>query len=133
MHWDTSPALLTKLSEVTAQSEGHKSSPGPYAIFGTHPRSMHGSIALSPRNDPQTPSASGWDTGAICAPAKQARISCASSGPCTKRSTTPGPARSCCTFFAPASWYGTLGHCAAVLLSSISLHVHRTFVDSMSC
>ena len=38
------------------------------------------------------------------APAKQARMSSASSGPCTKRSTTPGPARSCCTFLAPASW-----------------------------
>jgi hypothetical protein len=36
-------------------------------------------------------------------PANSCRSWAPAAGP-TKRSTTPGPARSCCTFLAPASW-----------------------------
>ena len=54
-------------------------------------------------------------------PAKHARIRAASSAELKNCSTTPGRAKSCCTFLAPASWYATDGHNAAVLRSSISL------------
>jgi hypothetical protein len=55
------------------------------------------------------------------APAKQAAAATASAGSGRKRDRTPGAARSCCTFFAPASWYATEGHSAASLRSSSSL------------
>ena len=59
------------------------------------------------------------------APAKHARAASASAREGRKRSSTPGAARSCCTFFAPASWYAIEGHSAALLRSSSSLRTRR--------
>lgn len=55
-------------------------------------------------------------------PAKQSRSDSTSLGSSMKRSSTPGRARSCCTFLEPASWYATEGHKAALQRSSRSLH-----------
>ena len=84
------------------QSPDHKSAPAKQA----HGQRYHG--------DPETTSSKTDVIESRCQhlhanhrevpPAKQTRQSSASEGESRKRSRTPGRARSCCTFLAPASW-----------------------------